>query len=175
MKVDLVYLLAIYLLGYFQSEYTSYVVNTLLGKIIVLIIIINVAIQKPYLGVLLIILYVLLSKSPPPRYHEFMTGMDVNNFRNKYCKNNNLMKDGNIISEEQIATIFPNISFEKDKCNPCDSSCKFNITTSSERLTTEYNIRPTPSKEYKVCKTTDPEDDLPEPKPNSYTQLYNNI
>lgn len=176
MKIDLLGLLVIYLLGYFQSEYTSYIVNSLLGKIVIIIIIIQLTIHRPYLGVLLVILYVFLSQSPsPPKYYELMTNMDTNNFRNKYCKNNKLMKEGNVISNEQISETFPNLYFKNNKCNPCDDNCEFNITTSSERLTTEDNIRPTSSKLHNVCKTTDPNDNLPEPKPNYDAQQYNNI
>lgn len=176
MKIDLLGLLTIYLLGYFQSEYTSYIVNSLLGKFIIILIVIQLTIHRPYLGVLLIILYVFLSKSTPhPKYYELMTNMDTNNFKNKYCNNNKLVKNDNVVSKEQISTFFPNLFFKNGKCNPCDDSCEFNITTSSERLTTEDNIRPTSSKLHKVCKKIDPNDDMPEPKPNDDTQQFNNI
>ena len=62
MKIDALCILAIYLLGYFQSKYTSYFVNTMLGKMVMIFIIIQATLYKPYLGLLFLILYISLSQ-----------------------------------------------------------------------------------------------------------------
>ena len=61
------------------------------------------------------------------------------------CKDGKLMKDGKEVKD--IKTVFPNITFTGDDCNPCDEDCGFDITTSDERITAEENVRPKNSNE----------------------------
>ena len=61
------------------------------------------------------------------------------------CKDGKLMKDGKAVTD--IKTVFPNLKFSGDDCNPCDESCNFEITASNERLTAEENVRPKNSNE----------------------------
>ena len=74
-------------------------------------------------------------------------------FRKKNCKDGMLIdSDGNKINMKDIKKHFPDISFTGEKCNPCDSSCEFQITSSKERIMNEENMRPKPSNELPVNK-----------------------
>lgn len=76
-------------------------------------------------------------------------------FRKKNCKNGDLINsDGDKINMKDIKKHFPDISFSGKICNPCDPSCKFEITSSNERITNEENIRPKSSNELPVTKTS---------------------
>lgn len=69
-------------------------------------------------------------------------------FKKIHCKNGKILdKDGKEIQINDLSKYYPAIKFELEngKCNPCEDSCKFKLTSSSERITTEENLRPTSS------------------------------
>ena len=66
----------------------------------------------------------------------------INQFKTKHCVGGKLMNDGKEVTSQQIKDAFPNIKFSSDSCNPCDEDCNFEIISSSERLTTEENLKP---------------------------------
>ena len=65
---------------------------------------------------------------------------DENLFRNKYCNQNGiLVKNGNIVND--VNESFPNLKYINEECNPCDTSCKFDIISTDEQLTTIENLK----------------------------------
>ena len=58
--------------------------------------------------------------------------MSNNDFRKENCKNGKLKKDTDI----------SNIKYKNKKCNPCDSDCKFTMTTSNEQLKQREAVTP---------------------------------
>ena len=88
-------------------------------------------------------------------------------FRKKNCKDGMLIdSDGNKINMKDIKKHFPDISFTGEKCNPCDSSCEFQITSSKERIMNEENMRPKPSNELPVNKKDAHHDDDKDVQPH---------
>ena len=96
------------------------------------------------------------NKQPKPKQKIAMTNMDdsdsdekpsketlIQNFKGKYCSDGKLMKNGTEveINQQQITDNFPDITFLSDMCNPCDDDCKYDIISSSERLTVEDNLK----------------------------------
>jgi hypothetical protein len=62
-------------------------------------------------------------------------------FRKEYCDaKGNLTYKNSIINLEMISFLFPEIKFDKDKCNPCSHTCKFSIIES--KLQTQEKMKP---------------------------------
>ena len=62
-------------------------------------------------------------------------------FKTKNCdEEGNLIFTQSIINLEMIEHLFPEIKFSKNKCNPCDNNCKFNIV--DKKLITEEKMKP---------------------------------
>jgi predicted membrane protein len=51
----------------------------------------------------------------------------VNNFRQKYCEDNQLMHKGMRVKNENAEHVFPEINYENRICNPCDVNCELKI------------------------------------------------
>jgi len=66
----------------------------------------------------------------------------------KYCKNGFLMNKGQIVKNEMIEHVYPNIKIENEyhKCNICDPTCKFTFT--NKIIETEENIMPKSSNDW---------------------------
>lgn len=80
------------------------------------------------------------------------TGVETNDaiatFKKIHCKNGKILdKDGKELQINDLNKYYPAIKFELENgnCNPCENSCKFKLTSSSERITVEENLRPTSS------------------------------
>lgn len=88
-------------------------------------------------------------------YHQFTYYADLYNdqlkkpevsksqegFKKENCDNEgNLLFKGSIINLEMIEYLFPEITFSKNKCNPCDNNC--NYTVLEKKLTTEEKMKP---------------------------------
>jgi hypothetical protein len=73
----------------------------------------------------------------------------IASFKTKHCKNGKVIdKNGNPIDMKDLASNFPEISFNLEKCatcNPCAEGCNFKLTSGSERITLEENLRPVDS------------------------------
>ena len=73
----------------------------------------------------------------------------IASFKSKHCKNGKVIdKNGNPIDMKDLASNFPEISFNLEKCatcNPCAEGCNFKLTSGSERITVEENLRPVDS------------------------------
>ena len=60
-------------------------------------------------------------------------------------------KDGKEVGEEEVAVLYPNLNFDSDKCNnPCDENCGFSISTTSDQIGIETQIRPQSSNKIPV-------------------------
>ena len=110
-----------------------------LGKIIFLLVIVSFAVGYKELSFLILVLYVCLNIS---NYEGFVEGMSNNDFRKENCKNGKLKK-GTDVSE---------IKYKNKKCNPCDSKCKFTMTTSNEQLKQREAVTPKDSKDSFIIK-----------------------
>jgi len=124
--------------------------NTSLGRLAIIVLIVGATTFKTYLGVLLVVLLVSLNQIETIEAMSNKTSQDnekssiskVQQFRKTNCKGNVLYKDKDNanVSIDQVAKLFPNVRFTNDKCNPCDTSCKFSISKSREQLATEESL-----------------------------------
>ena len=73
----------------------------------------------------------------------------IASFKTKHCKNGKVIdKNGNPIDMKDLASNFPEISFNLEKCatcNPCAEGCNFKLTSGFERITVEEKMRPVDS------------------------------
>ena len=62
-------------------------------------------------------------------------------FRTEYCDaKGNVTYKNSIINLEMISFLFPELKFDKGKCNPCSNTCKFSIIES--KLETQEKMKP---------------------------------
>ena len=118
-----------------------------LGKIISLILLVIIASRSTIFGILGIILIINqaeISIENMSTHEKKPTSLE---FRKKHCKKGKLMKGGKEIGMDKLAEAFPNIDFSKEKCNPCDESCQFDIQMGDEKISDEEKLRPRNSKE----------------------------
>jgi hypothetical protein len=83
-------------------------------------------------------------ENPIPN-NEVETNDAIATFKKIHCKNGKILdKDGKEIHINDLSKYYPAIKFEleNNKCNPCDNTCKFKLTSSSELLTVQENLRP---------------------------------
>ena len=71
----------------------------------------------------------------------------IASFKKLHCKNGKVMKDNKEINIADLSSTFPQLKFnlENEKCNPCGDNCDFKITSSTERITVEEQLRPSSS------------------------------
>ena len=137
--------------------------SNILGKLLILVIIIVASHYHILAGILAVLIFISLNETnviegmeSKPKQKIAMTNMDdsdsdekpsketlIQNFKGKYCSDGKLMKNGTEveINQQQITDNFPDITFLSDMCNPCDDDCKYDIISSSERLTVEDNLK----------------------------------
>ena len=120
-------------------DYLKEFSTTPLGKIIFLLLIVSFAVGYKVLSFLILVLYICLNNSD---YECFVEGMSNNDFRTENCSNGKLKK----------GTKLSNIKYQDKKCNPCDSKCKFTITTSNEQLKQRETVTPKDSKDSFIIK-----------------------
>ena len=78
----------------------------------------------------------------------------ISTFKTDFCKSGLLMKDDKEVTAEMITKSFPQLKFSGESCNPCDNDCKFEIISSNERLTAEENVSPVDSTTIPVDRET---------------------
>ena len=128
--------------------------NSLLAKIVFLLVAIWVSQYNILFSVLVFLIYLYLDQSSIESMtntssieNELLSetskvSTDQNaNFIKNNCKNGNLMSSNNIVTPSEVSKSFPNIKFTNDECNPCDTDCNFEIITTEERVTTEENLK----------------------------------
>lgn len=147
--------------------------NSILGKLILIILIIIAAHFHVLAGILLLLVVISMkqtliegmenndNKGDDVAHNNNEVSSKVSNdnkddsssvsiFKKNNCKNGVLMKDGNKVTNGLIKTSFPNLKFTKDVCNPCDDDCEFEIVSSAEQLTNEENLRPQDSNAHAI-------------------------
>ena len=147
--------------------------NSIIGKFIMLALVILAALHDKVTGIIAVLIFVCISdnskegfeskentskeSAPGPEVEDIPVGdieptSDEMKFRSKQCKNGILVdKDGKEVGEEEVAVIYPNLNFDSDKCNnPCDENCGFSISTTSDQIGIETQIRPQSSNKIPV-------------------------
>jgi|TARA_Y100000992_G_scaffold222561_1_gene154634 hypothetical protein len=139
--------------------------NSLIGRLFVITLIIAASCVKIYLGILL----VLLVTVNPIEGFTNDTLTEVDKFRMSNCRENKLYKNDENVTIDQIKQLFPSVKFNNDKCNPCDTSCEFNISKSKEQLSTEEFLNRgagQSSKQFRTGKSTSSNEPSPIPSLN---------
>jgi hypothetical protein len=78
-------------------------------------------------------------------------GIDaIATFKKEHCNKEGKLidnKTGKLVDLDDLSTVFPNIEFnlKNEKCNPCEDNCGFKLTSGTELLTVEQDLRPIPS------------------------------
>jgi hypothetical protein len=123
--------------------------NTIYGRILFVLAITGATLYKTYLGLLLVLVLVTLNGV---NNIEGMSNKDVDEFRETNCKGDKLYKGDDLVSISQVSKMFPNVKFSKNQCNPCDSNCSFSISTTTEQLSVEEDLKPKSSKQFRTSK-----------------------
>lgn len=70
----------------------------------------------------------------------------MNKWRSSNCSKDNLpMFDNKIVTADNLRSIFPNVSFVNEKCNPCDLNCNFLVTSSTDNISPSAILKPVSS------------------------------
>ena len=124
--------------------------KTLLGKLILLVLLITSIMHSKLLGFTLVLAIIILSD----KHYEGLKNMDTNNgkkeFLKKHCKNINGKKvivdlSGNKLQLNNIKNVYKNLKFNNSLCDPCNSTCSFEITHANEKLSVEEKLKSQPS------------------------------
>ena len=133
-------------------------IDTVLGKIAIIILIIIAVYYHLLLGVAVVLIFISIdedifegmesmdsSKESPsqesPSQESPSQESPQDKFRKSNCQGQTLVKDDKTVTPDLIKDSFPNIKFDGDECNPCDVDCKFEIIDSNERLANESKLR----------------------------------
>jgi hypothetical protein len=66
-----------------------------------------------------------------------------NAWRKQNCSQDNLpIFNNQIVSKNDLSKVFKNFSFINESCNPCDSECKFKVTSSSDSTSFSDSMKP---------------------------------
>ena len=121
-----------------QPQRLKHYTGTTIGKIIFLTLTIGTTFYSLYAGVLTAIIYIVLKKDfmltegMENEEHQTTPNMNKADFVKKYCK------EGKV--DESLKP--PTLKYNKQKCNPCDEECDFEITSAKEQLTVDEALRP---------------------------------
>ena len=134
--------------------------NTFFGKLILISVLVVTTLHSTLSGIFIGLLIVMLSENVyegmenQKNSEEQNSEQSVKEFRDKHCSERQTFVDskGNELSLEEIKQKYPSIKFDNDTCNPCDNSCNFQITDSSEQLNVQHTLRAKNSKEINVKK-----------------------
>ena len=122
--------------------------NSDLGNMIYASLLVAFSLYGKVYGLVMLVVIISLKQSS---LLEGMTGAEkeaVTQFKQKHCKKKGLVdKNGEKVSLEDIGSQFPNLNFDADKCNPCDTSCNFQLQPGNEKISDEEKLRPRNSKE----------------------------
>jgi hypothetical protein len=130
-------------------DWFIYYGNTVLGKLILLMIIIYYTFinwQKGLIVCIIVILFYQLLYSYNKRYliNESIKLNDISykqEFKKNNCDNGVLKYKGTSIKKDIIPHIFPEINFTNNVCNPCDDNCDFNIIEEKEILNRDRELK----------------------------------
>lgn len=127
-----------------QPKFLRKSTQTLMGKIVFLGLAVGASFRSLYAGLLVAAIYMVLHKDY--MLVENMDNMDKDqdnnqdkenknttvDFVKKYCKNGKI--------DESLNP--PTLKYKKEKCNPCDESCDFEVTHSKEQMSVDEALRP---------------------------------
>jgi|AntAceMinimDraft_18_1070375.scaffolds.fasta_scaffold56332_2 hypothetical protein len=134
--------------------------NSVLGKLILIILIIIAANYHMLAGILILLVVISMeqyviegmenndSSKEPQENPQQESSMSL--FKKDHCRNGILMKDDKEVTSDLIKESFPNLKFGGEVCNPCDDDCTFEIVSSSEQITNEENLRPQDSNQQSI-------------------------
>jgi len=147
--------------------------NSLIGKFIMITLVALAALHNKVTGLIAVVIFVCISdnynegfesKENPSKESEEVEEIedipvgdveptsDEMEFRSKHCKRGILVdKEGKEVGEEEVAVMYPNLNFDSDKCNnPCDENCAFSVSTTSDQIGFETQLRPQDSNKIPV-------------------------
>ena len=147
--------------------------NSVIGKFILIALVVLAALHNKVSGLIAVLIFVSITNTyqegfeskenasketeQGPEAEDIPDGdvapsSDEMDFRTKHCKKGVLVdKDGKEVGEEEVAVLYPNLNFDSDKCNnPCDENCGFSISTTSDQIGIETQIRPQSSNKIPV-------------------------
>lgn len=127
--------------------------NSDLGNMIYASLLVAFSLYGKVYGLVMLVVIISLKQSS---LLEGMTGAEkeaVTQFKQKHCKKKGLVdKNGEKVSLEDIGSQFPNLNFDADKCNPCDTKCSFKISSGKEQLHIMEGLRPESSNNFSINK-----------------------
>jgi hypothetical protein len=141
----------------YRDLFTALYKNSLLGRLLSVLLIVAITFKKTEYGILAAIVYIIMDKTvlegmsnndakhSDSKNKNIDTNDAVASFKNKHCKDGKIIdKDGNPIDIKDLASNFPEVSFnlENETCNPCAEKCNFKLTSSDERISVEEKMRP---------------------------------
>lgn len=138
--LNLVLIVLVFSLIIMQPSYLKEFSTTPLGKLLFIILVVGFAVKHVVLSFFILILFISLNNSSYESFIETMSNVD--DFKKKNCKDNKLVNKKSL----------KNVKFTGEKCNPCDSNCKYTLTTSNEQLTQKEAVTPKDSKDSFVIK-----------------------
>ena len=173
-ELVLVFILVVVVLA--NSQSVSRFFNSLFGKIILLSGVIGISHFSKMAALISVLIYICLvntsynlegfdnntSKSSETKNEDSEDDMiptgdtsptdDEMNFRKNHCKNGVLVDgNGKKVEHEEIGVKYPNLNFDSDKCNnPCDENCAFSISTTSDQIGVEEQLKPQSSSKLPV-------------------------
>ena len=118
-----------------QPHKLRHYTHTLMGKIVFLSATIGASFYSLYAGVLMALIYMTLRKDfmlVETMDNENNDDSKTTDFVKKYCK------DGKV--DQSLNP--PTLKYKNTKCNPCDESCEFEVTTAKEQMTVDEALRP---------------------------------
>jgi hypothetical protein len=147
----------------YRDLFTALYKNSLLGRLLSVLLIVAITFKKTEYGILAAIVYIIVDKTvvegmsnndakqSDTKNENIDTNDAVASFKNKHCKDGKIIdKDGNPIDIKDLSSNFPEISFNLENsatCNPCAEKCNFKLTSSDERISVEEKMRPVDSAE----------------------------
>jgi len=126
--------------------------HTILGKLVIILLILFYAFKDLIYAIFLTLLVIIYYQTdtyenmldlssimgenssivhPKDKGKNFVSNSD---FTDKYCVNGELMFKNMVVKPEMSEHIFPEIHFKNERCNVCDSTCKFEIVNEPERV-----------------------------------------
>ena len=121
-----------------QPQRLRHYTNTTMGKMLFLAVTIGLSFYSLSAGVLVAIIYIVIRK-------DFMLTEGMENEKDHVSPNTNkadfvkkYCKEGKV--DQSLNP--PTLKYNKQKCNPCDEDCEFEITSAKEQLTVDEALRP---------------------------------
>lgn len=127
------------------KEYT----NKPFGKILFLLLTVIITYYNKLAGLLLVAIYIVIRsdiavtesmENKEDNEDKDNDTLSTTDFVKKYCK------DGKVDTSLNP----PTLKYKEGKCNPCDESCDFEITSAKEQITVDEALRPKESNTFPV-------------------------